>query len=209
MLLLWAAILVDDWWSSRRFAIGGSRAMAVSLVLLAAIGLAGTMYQVFMLRAYPIFHDEEKLTSEPVLGLDRDRRLGERTYALRSIYESLGAILPPDAIVQYNPDAPMVIPHQLYSGRGAAMGQQRCGIVFGGDFPRCESRMKSIEPLFGNPSQAEIAGLDSTCREYGINVMLVDDLDPVWRRPNSWVWTRKPLLTNEHVRAFFCGDRSQ
>jgi hypothetical protein len=125
---------------------------------------------------------------------------------LRSVYGALGTVLPPGAIIQYNPNATPFIPHQLYSGHGAAMGAPQCGAVFGGDLSRCEARMESIESLFKYPSQAESAGLDRTCREFGIRVMLVDDLDSVWGERDSWVWNRVPILSNDHARAFACGD---
>jgi hypothetical protein len=63
--------------------------------------------------------------------------------------------------------------------------------------------------LFRKPSSAESAGLDSVCRVYGIKVMLVDDSDPVWKDRDSWVWKREPLLANDYVRAFRCGDSDQ
>jgi hypothetical protein len=209
VLLLWAVLLVDDWWSSRRFSIGGRHALAGFVGTLAALGLIGTVYQVSMLRIYPILQDNGMISPKMAPWLDQDRQLGERTYALRSVYESLGTMLPADAIVQYDPDATSFIPQQLYSGHGAAMGLPQCGVVFGGDVSQCEGRMKSIVPLFRRPSQAESAGLDFTCREYGINVMVVDDLNPVWRQRDSWVWTRKPILANDYVRAFACGDPRQ
>ena len=60
--------------------------------------------------------------------------------------------------------------------------------------------------LIDKPSQSASADLDSVCRQYGIDVMLVDDSDPVWKQSDSWAWSRKPLLANNYVRAFTCGD---
>ena len=208
VLLLWATLMVDDWWSLRHLTKNSGSAVPVFAGILAVIGIIGTCYQVSMLRAYPILVDAGRLN--PVVSwLGQDHQLGERTFALRSVYDSLGARLPPDAIVQYNPDAREFIPHQLYSGHSAAIGLPGCGAVFGGDISRCAGRTESIVPLFESPSRAESASLDSICRQYGINVMLVDDSDPVWGESDSWVWTRDPVLANKHVRAFACGDSTQ
>jgi len=208
ILLLWAALFIDDWWSERHVASPSAVVAGFAGVLL-AIGLIGTGYQVVMLRIYPILLDDGHLTSGGVPWLDQDGRLGERTYALRSVYDSLRTTVPVDAIVQYNPYAPAFIPHQLYSGHSAAIGLPLCGASFGGDVSRCVGRMQSVASLFRKPSSAESAGLDSVCRVYGIEVMLVDDSDPVWKDRDSWVWKREPLLANDYVRAFRCGDSDQ
>lgn len=206
ILLLWAVLLVDEWWSSQR-SPKVMRSEVASLVrIVAAIGLIGTIYQVSMLRIFPILQDHVLRHPTTAPWMDQDYQLGKRTYALRSVYESLRTVLPANAIVQYNPNAPSFISDGLYSGHGAAMGIPQCGAVFGGDALRCDSRTKSIVPLFEKPSPAESAGLDVLCRQYGINVMLVNDLDSAWREQDSWVWTRKPILSNDYVRAFACGD---
>ena len=206
VLLLWAALLVDDWWSNRRFTTAGRREMAGFVRGLAALGLIGTIYQVSMLRAFPILQDKGIVDPTTAPWLDQDFQLGKRTYALRSIYDSLETTLPPDAIVQFNPTAASFIPNQMYSRHGAAMGLPLCGAVFGGEVWRCAARMIPIVTLFKRPTQAESAGVDDMCREYGINAIVVDDLDPAWRDRKSWVWTRKPILANDHARAFACGD---
>jgi len=209
VLLLWGAVLVDEWSSSGRVARPGRLEWADSMRVLAAIGLLGTMYQVVMLRVYPILQDHELVDPTTATWLDPDLQLGKRTYALRSVYGSLANVLTPGAIVQYNPDAISFIPHQLYSGHGAAMGLPLCGTVFGGDLLHCEDRAKFVVHLFEKPSQADSDSLDAMCREFGIDALLVDDLDYAWRKHDSWVWTRKPILANGHARAFACGDSSE
>jgi hypothetical protein len=205
VLLLWSVLLIDAWWSSERFAQTSKNMGVVFAGTLLTLGAIGTIYQVGMLRVYPILHDIGNVNPKTFPWLDQDRELGERTYALRSVYDQLSIMLPREAIVQYNPDAPAYLPHQLYSRHDAAMGGALCGAVLGGEVYRCKDRTESVAPLFEKPSQAESASLDATCRNYRIDVMLVDDVDPVWGQRDSWVWTRTPFLANEHVRAFGCG----
>jgi len=208
ILLLWAAVLIDEWWSKGCFRAGKKMAPMFAAALL-IIGVLGTTYQVAMLRMYPILQDEGKVRSDTLVWLERDHELGQRTYALRSVYGTLRAMLPVDAVVQYNPNAADFIPHELYSGRSAAMGLPHCGANFGGEVSHCEGRVQSVAPLFDKPSRSANADLDTVCRQYGIDVMLVDDRDPVWEQRDSWAWSRKPLLANSYVRAFTCGDAGQ
>ncbi len=209
ILLLWAAVLIDEWWSKGRFGTGKKLLAPMFAAVLLIIGVLGTTYQVAMLRLYPILQDEGKVRFDTLVWLERDHEIGQRTYALRSAYSTLRAMLPANAIVQYNPNAADFIPHELYSGRSAAMGLPHCGANFGGDTSRCEGRVQFVAPLFDKPSQNASAGLDTVCRQYAIDVIVVDDSDPVWKQRDSWAWNRKPLLANDHVRAFACGDAGQ
>ena len=189
--------------------IGPKALVPAFAAILLVIGVLGTTYQVAMLRVYPILLDEGKVHSTRAFWLDQDHQLGQRTYAFRSAYNALDGILPADAVIQYNPNAVDFVPHQLYSAHDAAMGLPKCGANFGGDISRCEGRIQSVEPLFKRPSASASADLDNICRKYGIDAMVVDDSDPVWKQRDSWAWTRKPLLANSHVRAFACGDAEQ
>ena len=206
ILLLWAAVLIDDWWSTGRFEVRRKMVPVFAAILL-VIGVFGTVYQVAMLRMYPILADEGKVSSD--VWLERDHELGQRTYALRSAYDTLHAQLPISAVVQYNPNASDFIPHELYSDRSAAMGLPHCGATFGGEVSQCEGREEFVASLFQKPSQDASANLDTVCHRYGINVMLVDDTDPVWGQHDSWAWSRRPLLANNHVRAFACGHAEE
>ena len=179
--------------------------------ILLIIGVLGTTYQVAMLRMYPILQDEaEKYDRTPLFGLSVTTNLQQRTYSIASLaYSTLRPMLPLYAVVQYNPNAPDFNPHERYSGRSAAMGLPHCGATFGGEVSQCEGRVQSVASLFDKPLQNASADLDTVCRQYGIDVMLVDDRDPVWEQRDSWAWSRKPLLANSHVRAFTCGDAGQ
>jgi len=190
VLLLWGAVLLDRGWA--RPSSLTPRCWRVASVML-LVGVLGTAYQVVTLRLYP------------VEWVDADGLAGKRIYALRAAYERLATQLPRDAIVQYNPETDMQESHLFYSGHGAAVGMPRCGVVFGGRASLCEPRAAAVESLF-HPSPGRAAPPDSVCRAYGIDVILAVNTDPVWKQPESWVWTRPPLLANSYVRAFRCGD---
>jgi hypothetical protein len=210
VLLLWAACFIDEWWSVwRNGGIVHMNTVRFAAVLL-VLGAIGTIYQLLMLRVYPILLDRGEVTAlESATWMPADHHLGERTYALRSVYDHLSADLPKSAIVQYNPDGNTYVPHGLYLLRGVAAGDSLCLAGFGGDATQCKRRVDSIAPLFTLSSAGDSASVDYICREYGISVILAEDNDPVWKQTDSWAWTRTPIISNQYARAFDCGDFSQ
>jgi len=203
ILLLWGAMLVDDWWFHRSSVAPQpaphpwDRGVLATLLIL---GILGTAYEVFMLRMFPVLYDRGALTGPS--WVDPDRQFGKRTYALRSAYEVLDAQLPPPAVVQSNPSKEDPILHMLYSGHDSAAGNGECGTTFGGDPGLCALRLQKIAGLFELPDGSN---LDATCREYGIDAVVVEDSDDVWQEPSSWIWSRHPVVANDYVRAFRCG----
>ncbi|MGB8013044.1 MAG: hypothetical protein WCF68_15630 [Terriglobales bacterium] len=205
ILLLWGATMVHDWWfhslapqpTLRPWARG-------ALATLLFLGIIGTSYQVFMLRMFPALFDRGTIAGPS--WVDPDRQFGKRTYALRSVYEALDAQLPSSAVVQNNPAREFQILHMLYSGHDAAAGNGACGTTFGGDPDLCALRLRKLAELFELPYGSS---LDATCLELGIDAIVVEDLDPVWREPSSWIWSQHPVIANDYVRAFRCGGQPQ
>ena len=202
ILLLWGATIVHDWWfhggvapqpAPRPWARG---ALATLLIL----GILGTAYEVFMLRMFPVLSDRGAIAGPS--WVDPDQQFGKRTYALRSAYEVLNPQLPSSAVVQSNPATEDPILEMLYSGHDAVAGGSECGTAFGGDPDLCALRVQKLAGLFELPDGSN---LDATCREYGIDAVVVEDADGVWQEPSSWIWSRHPVVANDYVRAFRCG----
>lgn len=207
ILLLWGAVVVEEWWTGPRPAYS-----RVSLRLAQAcifLGILGTLYQATMLRIYPILHDDPRFDPTLFDWIYADQKVGERTFALRSAYQRLNKVLPADSILQYNPETNSFISHGVYSNHEVAVGGTECASAFGGNSNTCAVRLKEVLPLFLSPLPLYDAKVDDICREYGINVILVEDTDDVWNRRDSWVWTRTPLVSNHYVRAFACGSSVQ
>lgn len=202
ILLLWGATLVDEcWFQPQAASRQGIRGLLAALLLLGAMA---TTYQVFMLRMDPILVDRGSITGPS--WVVANRQFGKRAFALRSVYETLDAHLPASAVLQANPATDDLILHMLYSGRDSAAGDGDCGTDFGGDEDLCSDRLERLDALFKLPDGND---LDATCRDYGIDAFVVEDADPVWREPNSWVWSKRPSLANAYVRAFRCGSAAQ
>jgi hypothetical protein len=168
--------------------------------MLVFLGVLGTGYQLFMLRMFPVFADFGAIAGQS--WVVPNRQFGKRAYALRSAYEALGEQLPSSAVVQSNPYTQDPILHMLYSAHDSAAIDAKCATDFGGNPGVCAQRLQKIAPLFVLPDGSS---LDTTCQEYGIAAVIVEDSDRVWREPSSWVWNRAPAVANDDVRAFRCG----
>ena len=198
VLLIWGAELWDDGLFPARKTLFS----AVGAML--ALGAATTAYDLTMLRIYPILLDD--LPIPRYAWLAPDRYLGERTYALRQVYERLHGELPKHALVQHNPDAyPGDMFYGLYADRQTAVETLGCGAVFGGSAALCPGTLAPIVQLFAQSGNLDSAQVDEVCRKLSIDALVVKDTDSVWKDKASWVWKKEPLIGNAYSRAFLCG----
>ena len=198
VLLIWAAELWDDglFPATKRW-----RSVAGVLLILGALP---ALYDVTMLRIYPLLSDD--LAIPRYHWLAPDHKLGERTYALRQTYERLDALLPRRAIVQQNPNAvPQDLFYGLYADRQTAAEGGMCGTVFGGPPALCPGILRPINALFSSSADLSYAQVEGVCRQLSIDAVVVKDTDPVWSDRNSWVWTAEPAVGDAYARAFLCG----
>jgi hypothetical protein len=204
MLLLWAA----DMWHEGGLVPSGNfvtkRRCSRPLMILLVLGVAGTLYEVTMVRFFPILSDRFGIPKYAFLA--NDQNLGKRTYAVRQVYEALKKILPGDAVIQQNPNAdPGDLPYGLYADRQAAAESAGCGVVFGGDASPCKGIVAELNELFQQPGAIHASEVDSACRRLSIDALVVKDTDTVWGDKESWVWKNEPYIANGYARAFLCG----
>lgn len=192
MLLLWAADVLSE---------RASRTWLVRLTLV--LGLAGVVYDLAMLRFYPVLSDMGKVPK--IDWLAGDQLLGWRTAANRDAYEWLRARTPETAVVQPNPlPVDQDTFHGAYADRQVAGVGSDCGTGFGGDPQECAPLMAALSGLFaGGGAQV----LESACKTLPIDVVVAKDTDPAWRDRASWVWTADPIYSNKFVRLFACHPR--
>ena len=206
VLLLWAA----DMWHAGFLAPSGSFAEARRprcsrpLMIMILLGVAGTLYEVSMLRFFPVISDRFAIPKYAFLAMDQS--LGRRTYAVREAYEKLKQVLPGDAVVQHNPNTnPGDLPYGLYADRQTAADTAGCGVVFGGDTKLCNSLIPQLNRLFLQPGGVQANEVDSVCRQLSIDALVVKDTDRVWRDRDGWVWKKAPYIANDYARVFLCG----
>ena len=113
VLLLWAAVYLTNRFSAHREApargLSDQHLVDATLYMLLVIGGASTLYQLGMLRVYPLLSDRYHWTDFMRLAN------GDEAFALRSAYAELDRVVPANAVVQYNPDSELTTPMLVYS----------------------------------------------------------------------------------------------
>lgn len=174
------------------------------LVFLLSVGAAGTVYEVCLLRGFPVLSDLAPVTRYPWLGTYG--QVGSHTYAARQLYESLRETLPPGAVMEHNPNSTFgFIPYGLYADRQLSAESPSCGTDLGGDTSICAVMYPLLSGLFNPPAAAPAPDVDAVCNQFAIRVLVARDTDRAWADPRSWIWSRKPLAANSMVRALPCG----
>jgi len=122
-------------------------------------------------------------------------------------YSQLDSVIPRDAIVQFNPITrldpfwnlidEMAVDHQMV----IVGDRQGCGSELGGDPRGCPEMARGVDSVFQGGT-SEVAR--TTCRQYGIQFLVVRSFDPAWNDRHSWVWTLKPVVAHDEFRALDC-----
>jgi hypothetical protein len=206
VLLLWAAVYLTNRFSTHREAPArgwsDEQILGVMIYTLLAIGVASTIYQLAMLRVYALLSDRYSWTDFI------DVANGHDAFVLRSAYSELDRITPANAVVQYDPDSKLITQMLVYSRYQQAAGDFSCNTNFGGSAAECAPVQAGLHAIFDpdlghNSSKAEI---DKICQSLHIDVLLVNSRDPIWNRKDSWVWQATPIVQNQDVRAYRCGN---
>lgn len=140
---------------------------------------------------------------------DSDARdLSQKAYISAVGYADLNAVIPQDAVVQFNPedqgtDRMAMIADMLGVRHQVAIADDKgaCGSEIGGDASGCPIVAAAIDALY-NGASAEQAR--ATCRQFGIQYLIVRVYDPVWKNKSSWVWTLPTVVENDDFRATRC-----
>ena len=205
VLLLWAIPLLDGFLRQRRLVAAGGLRLLLGVTLL--LGLCASLYQVVLLRlaaplnALAAGHGRHPIAALPV---STD---GQDVYRIRSAMAALTPLLAPGAVVAYNPfnEDRLLL---LFDTRAqiAAATPHDCGTPFGGSPANCEQTKTLLRTIFGSGSAVIPPNrLDAACRAGAITILLVQNSDPVWTMPASWVWQRPALVANQSIRAVRCG----
>ena len=166
------------------------------------LGAAGSVYEVGINRFYPLLADRG--TVNTVSWMASDRLAGKRIYAVREAGEWAEASTPRDAVVQFNPHVPTQDTSAfLYAGRRMIAGSDNCLSAFGGDPAQCPPILRTLAGIY-SPAGDGGQAFEGVCRALPIDIVAVQDTDPVWKDRLSWVWTRPPAFANAYVRMFRC-----
>jgi hypothetical protein len=164
------------------------------------LGISASLYQVVMLRIYPVLADYGRVPAKQAPGADN--------FLIRSAYQDLAHRVPAESILQPNPDARVARDLSLYANHQTVDAfAPDCGTVFGGSLVRCQKAQEMIRQVFKSP-MTDWGTVDVLCNTLSINVLVVTRDDAVWQSPDSWVWRRNPVVTNSFIRALACGEKN-
>lgn len=203
ILLLWAVPYVYRW----RMKLSERRSQwHLLFYTFAWIGVLGTLYQLAELRVFTMIAEQGRFAEE-ITWLPQSETLGADVFRARSGFEVLNHALPQDAIIQYNPVNPVYVPNIYYSREQKVAGLAACGTPFGGDPFQCVPIQNQILAAFNGRTAFTMQNVNQLCDDLHIDLLIAERSDRMWSLRQSWVWTGKPVVANEYMRAFACGAR--
>jgi hypothetical protein len=168
------------------------------------IGIIGTAAQALEFRFLIPLHDGASRIADPYA-----RSFGEKAYISDVGYAELNRVVPPNAVVQFNPedqdtDRMAMMVDMLGVRHQAAISDNKgaCGSEIGGDPSGCPILAAAIDALY-NGASAEQAR--ATCRQFGIQYLVARVYDPIWKDKSDWVWTLPAVVSWDDFRAVGCG----
>lgn len=208
ILLVWAVDVLDIYpiFDRAREKITGSfdaaKARSIQvLMLFAVIGFMTSVTDVVLLRFWPALVDQN-VAGFPN-GLSPDAQLGKRTYAARVAYSFVRDQLPADLVIQPNPEDGIDRQSGLYGTRQIAIS---ANAPFNVPVSLLEKNIGRISEIFTVDDDRTWERIDGLCEEMFIDILVVDDLDPLWDNLPVLSEQRDPLYTNEYFAIYKCGD---
>jgi hypothetical protein len=196
--LVWTAALLDR--------PGRLRALVLALLV---VGIATTLWELWTLRTFfPRVQAKASAGALPerinfYARMIDPRTVGALTLERRRAFAWLNSALPPSARVQWRP-LPGYDPfNAMYTRRPVVLGS-KFPTDLGVTRDRADPLYAVVAPIFEHGAAASPW---PRCEKYSIAALLASSSDPVWADPQSWVWTRVPAWTGQHLRIFLCHNR--
>jgi hypothetical protein len=207
ILVLWGIDLLEYFWGkgapSQVVIFHRPRQMEKvrkTLITLIAIGVLTSIFDVILLRTWPMIIDSGAVDFPRILS--RDTHLGERTFAAREAFSYIENYLPESSIVQVSPKHLVDTLNSLYRTRPSVISYST---LYGIGQQQYEPLMNGVQELFDARTD-NWETLDSTCRQYDINILVLRDIDVLWEKIDSLRATRQPLHSNSYFAIFTCGS---
>ncbi len=174
------------------------------LLVLAAVGVVGSCYQVVMLRTYLPWHEQH----DNAAGRGNTVDLSERNYALRDAFDIMNANIPTNARVQFDPETDGYYGYSelLNIHRQLIVDGKNCNASFGGEESACAGIQEAVTQLYtpGLP----IASAERLCKQVGVQYLVASRWDNVWQHRTSWVWLLPIVVDRPDVRILSCSTQS-
>jgi hypothetical protein len=166
------------------------------VVTLLVLGVASSVWDLLAMRAYPMLVDAG--WAQEAFWL-RGRDIGERTFAMRELYEDLQRRVPRNAVVQANPHVWNQVYLGAYAQRQTASFDFECGAVMGGDPRLCAKMQPALLLGFNDPHGSH--DVEAMCGTGGIDVLILDKSDSAARDGPP---VESAIASSGYARAVMC-----
>jgi hypothetical protein len=212
-LTLLAADVLGSWWTPESectiVQTPGRRRLLITLLLL---GVAGSVYGAFLLRAW--------LPIEEARVQNGFTQLPEDAFQIREAFAALDHVAPEDTVVAFRPVDPMVdgqgavvTPIQFYqrmlvmdASRQILNAERDCAFHFGGDPSRCAAIQDATAQLYASPSPS-VEWAQDYCSRFGVQYLLIGHRDPDWSSDTGWPMTLPIVAQQPGFRILQCGEK--
>jgi hypothetical protein len=193
--LIWTCAVILD--QDGKFRIADCLKWPGAMGALLLIGYAGNIYQLVMVRAYPLLAPNLIFVPSVVSNPEVDDELA-------SAYGWVNAHVPRDAVLQHNPVSNLrVLDFGLYGRNRVAVADSEARL-YGASQAEVDTRLAAIGSIFTTPLAA--AEVRSRALAQGVDVLVVSSIDPVWSDRRDWVWSAPALFASPHVRLIATRD---
>jgi hypothetical protein len=201
VLLIWGVDIIQQYFPS-----GGKEKLAAQikktaqqLTIFLLLGLITTIVDVVSLRTWTMLVDQKGVLGSSTYSADT--KLGERTFAARLTYDFINKNLPENIHVQHDPLEALNIPVGLYLDRPMVIAGQT---AFGISPDEFDKRVSAAAEIF--TTDASWGEIDNSCNQNFIDVIVVNDIDPLWKKLPALKQKRQPLYENNYYAVFACGN---
>lgn len=209
-LLLLTAEVLGSWGPSPGASAvpltGGRRRLLGGLL---ALGIAGSLYWAFLLRAW--------LPIESHRGQSGFSTSPEDEFQIRKAFRVLHATASVAAVVAFRPIDPtpdrhgqVMMPNEFYqrmlvmdAGRQILNAEGKCAIHFGGDPKACPAIQAATARLYALPAP-NAASATEFCSHFGVQYLAVSAWDPDWMAETGWPVTLPAVVREPRFRVLRC-----
>jgi hypothetical protein len=189
VLLIWGVDILSQFAPTSHTLPTLSSVTKYNLVVLAAIGIATTIFDVALLRfGYNFAFGPE---------------IGYQIFSARQAYTVINQTLPEGVIVQYNPASTVNRPSGLYGMRQSAISDRT---AYGVPIDEYNAKVAAVREIFLKKSIQGWDPLDALCREHSIDVIVITNNDPLWEALGPLKKQRASLYADDYNAVFACGD---
>jgi hypothetical protein len=165
------------------------------------LGLLTSILEIAATRLWPMLVDVN------IVGfpndLSPDTHLGKRTFAARQAYDFIRENVGEELVIQNNPVTSLDRPGGLYGDHQFAVADRT---AYGVPPEELKRLTDGVSRIFNSRNIPNWESLDEVCEQYSIDIIIVNDTDPLWAARDQLRAERPPEYENNYYAIFPCGQ---